>query len=120
MMFTGLLGLEEHIEEKRMVLVATTRAERTSATPDTPAVSEAIPGYSVDSWQAVFAPAGTPQPIVDKLSAALLKIGKDGNLAKRFAPQGMEVEVSSPDELHDFLVKDREGLAGLVQHMKKD
>lgn len=117
MMFTGLLGLEEHIAEKRMVLVATTRAERTSATP---AVSEAIPGYAVDSWQAVFAPAGTPEPVVEKLSAALQKIGRDGNLAKRFAPQGMEVEVSKPAELRDFLVQEREGLAGLVQYMKKD
>jgi len=59
MMFTGLLGLKDHIAAKRMILLATTGQSRTPATPDVPSVSEAagIPDYAVDSWQALFAPA---------------------------------------------------------------
>jgi tripartite-type tricarboxylate transporter receptor subunit TctC len=121
MMFTGLLGLKEHISEKRMILLATTGAKRTAATPEIPSVAEAagLPNFSVDSWQAIFAPAGTPKAVVDRLSVALNKVGASGALAARFADQGMDVSISSPQALHDFIVKDRQDLTGLLKRIKK-
>ena len=121
MMFTGLLGLKEHIAAKRMILLATTGQSRTPATPDVPSVSEAagIPDYAVDSWQAIFAPAGTPQPVIDRLSQALQQVGQAGRLADRFKDEGMDVRVSTPQALQDFIVKDRRQLAGIVDRIKK-
>jgi tripartite-type tricarboxylate transporter receptor subunit TctC len=121
MMFTGLLGLKDHIAAKRMILLATTGQSRTPATPDVPSVSEAagIPDYTVDSWQAIFAPAGTPQAVIDRLSQALQQVGQAGRLADRFKDEGMDVRVSTPQALHDFIVKDRRQLAGIVDRIKK-
>lgn len=121
MMFTGLLGLKDHIAAKRMILLATTGQTRTSATPDVPSVAEAagLPDYAVDSWQAVFAPAGTPKAVVDRLSQGLLKVGQAGRLAERFKDEGMDVRVSTPQALQDFIIKDRRQLAGIVDRIKK-
>lgn len=121
MMFTGLLGLKDHIAAKRMILLATTGQSRTTATPDVPSVSEAagLPDYAVDSWQAIFAPAGTPQPVIDRLSQALQRVGQAGRLADRFKDEGMDVRVSTPPALHDFIVKDRRQLAGIIDRIKK-
>lgn len=121
MMFTGLLGLKDHIAAKRMILLATTGQTRTSATPDVPSVAEAagLPDYAVDSWQAIFAPAGTPKAVVDRLSQGLLKVGQAGRLAERFKDEGMDVRVSTPQALQDFIIKDRRQLAGIIDRIKK-
>ena len=117
MMFTGLLGLSEHIREKRMILLATTGKNRTTGTPDTPSVAEAadLPDFAVDSWQAVFLPANTPKAVVVRLSDALKKVNESGNLNRRFADQGMEIRISSPEELRSFIVHDRDQIAKLVK-----
>ncbi len=119
MMFTGLLGLSEHIRGKRMILLATTGKNRTAATPDTPSVAEAadLPDFAVDSWQAIFLPANTPKDVVARLSDALKKVGAAGKLDKRFADQGMDITITSPEELRRFIVQDRDHLAELVKKM---
>ena len=63
--------------------------ERSAALPDIPSAKEAaLPGYQISIWSAVFAPKGTPQPIVDKLSDALSKALDDANVIKRLGELG--------------------------------
>lgn len=51
-----------------------TTAKRSSVLPDMPTIAEAgVPGYELSPWFAVYMPAGTPQPIIDKINAALLQ-----------------------------------------------
>lgn len=68
-----------------------TTAKRVAAFPDIPTLSEAgLPNFTVTVWHAMYAPKGTPQPIVDKLSKALQEALKDATLKQRFADLGSE------------------------------
>jgi tripartite-type tricarboxylate transporter receptor subunit TctC len=63
--------------------IATTAARRSEALPDLPTVAESIPGFEATTWNAVLAPAGTPAPVVEAMSAAIWKaIGDEATQAK--------------------------------------
>ena len=66
-----------HIRNGNLKALALASTERLPSFPDIPTTAEAgLPGFLLDGWFALFAPAGTPQPIVDKLNAAMRKIAK--------------------------------------------
>ena len=66
-----------HIRNGNVKALALASDKRLPSFPDIPTTAEAgLPGFTLDGWFALFAPAGTPQPIVDKLNAAMVKIGK--------------------------------------------
>jgi tripartite-type tricarboxylate transporter receptor subunit TctC len=65
-------------------------------------VAEVLPGFEIVSWQAIFAPAGVPQPIVDKLSAELIKAVKDPEITSKLVAQGIEPGGMTPAELAAF------------------
>ena len=70
---------------------AVTTAKRLAALPEVPTMSEAgMPDFTVTVWHAMYAPKGTPKPIIDKLSKALQEALKDANLKQRFADLGSE------------------------------
>ena len=70
---------------------AVTTPRRIAALPDIPTMSEAgMPNFTVSVWHAMYAPKGTPKPIIDKLSKALQEALKDANLKQRFADLGSE------------------------------
>ena len=84
-----------------------TTAKRVAALPDIPTMSEAgMPNFTVSVWHAMYAPKGTPQPIIDKLSKALQEALKDPNLKQRFADLGSEPvaqNLATPDALRAHL-----------------
>ena len=61
-----------------------------------------VPGYDVVSWQAVFAPAGTPKPIVDRLHAEIAKILQEPEVKDRLAKLGLDASGMTPAELAAF------------------
>jgi len=68
-----------------------TGSKRSPMHPDTPTIAEAgVPGYEIADWVGMLAPAGTPQPIVDKLNAEVQKALADPETQKKFAVQGLE------------------------------
>jgi tripartite-type tricarboxylate transporter receptor subunit TctC len=77
--------------------------ERNPALPDLPTTKEAgLPEYQVSAWNALFAPKGTPKPIIDKLNAALGKALDDPNTRKRLLELGSDIpegEARSPQAL---------------------
>lgn len=75
-----------------------TLARRLDSLPDVPAIGETVPGYVGDAWHGVFAPAGTPQPIVDKLAADLAKALAIPDVRKRLTDIGLEPVGNSPAE----------------------
>ncbi|MEN9773269.1 MAG: hypothetical protein RL322_339 [Pseudomonadota bacterium] len=122
-MFASLVGNTKQIEEGRIVLVATTGLKRSAATANTPTVAEAgVPGYQALTFQGVIAPGGLPRPIVERMNAALAKVGARPAIAQKLAAQGMEVSVSTPAAMREMFV--REGasykaiLASLAQPTK--
>ncbi|HEX4927448.1 MAG TPA: tripartite tricarboxylate transporter substrate binding protein [Burkholderiales bacterium] len=96
--------------------LAVTAAKRFPGLPDVPTVQEAgVPGYDVSSWNALAAPAKTPQPILDKLHDALVKALGDPEVQKRFAQLGVEPRASTPQELKDFYASEAKRWTEVVE-----
>jgi len=77
-----------------------TGATRSPSLPDVPTIAEAaLPGYEAVLWQAIAAPAGTPQSIVTRLSRELTQVLAEPATVAALAQQGVEAEASSPDKL---------------------
>jgi tripartite-type tricarboxylate transporter receptor subunit TctC len=76
---------------------------RSPSAPDIPAISEFVPGFEIVAWNAMLAPAGTPQPIIDKLSGAIGRILKSPEVTARLNELGTTPVGSSPAELADVI-----------------
>lgn len=88
----------------KLRILATTGTERLKALPDVPTIIElGIKEYEVGSWNGVFAPAGTPKSIVDKLAHAVIELGKDPAFAKKWEDLGAQVSPGGPDVLRKHL-----------------
>ena len=88
-------------------VLAFTGAKRDAAAPDVPTVAESgVPGYSVTAWQALFAPAKTPPPIVRKISADTNKALADPAIKDKLAKSGYVAEGSSPEDLAKLLTSE--------------
>lgn len=83
--------------------LAVTSAERSPILPDVPTMQEAgVEGFDVSSWQAIYAPAGTPEPIVTRLNETLAKIFATPDMQKRVAELGMQYTPNTPAEFAEF------------------
>ncbi len=93
------------IRSGQLRALGVTTAQRVSAAPEIPPLSEAgVPGYVASSWQMVVAPAGLPEPILDKLNAELRAILAEPDIRKDFADRGLVPVVSPrPDELRRYV-----------------
>jgi tripartite-type tricarboxylate transporter receptor subunit TctC len=98
--------LAPHVRSGKLRAVAVTGNKRSHSMPDVPVLSEqGFPGFSALAWWGVFAPAGTPKPILDKFHAELAKALGQPDLRKTLTEQlGMDLVVSNPDGLQKFLV----------------
>jgi tripartite-type tricarboxylate transporter receptor subunit TctC len=96
------------IESGKMRALAVTSAKRWPTMPDVPTMAEAgLQDFVVTSWAAFVFPAGTPRPIVDRLSAAMKKIAADPELQKRFLAVGARSMSSTPEEALAYAAKER-------------
>ena len=71
--FDSLVIAQPLIKAGKLRAIAVTGPKRSPAEPDVPSVSETLPGYAMTSWIGVFAPAGTPRPVVDRLQQEIAK-----------------------------------------------
>jgi tripartite-type tricarboxylate transporter receptor subunit TctC len=96
------------IESGKMRALAVTSAQRWPTMPEVPTMAEAgLQDFVVTSWAAFIVPAGTPRPIIDKLSAAMKQIAADPELQKRFLVAGARCLSSTPEEAIAFAAKER-------------
>jgi tripartite-type tricarboxylate transporter receptor subunit TctC len=103
MMFDTSVVAGPLVQSGKLRALAVTSARRAPAFPDVPTVAEAgVAGYELVSWQAIFAPAGTPQPVVDRLYAEIAKIIKSPEMQERLANLGMEASGMAPADLAAF------------------
>jgi tripartite-type tricarboxylate transporter receptor subunit TctC len=101
--FASLGSSLQHVKSGKLRPVAVAGKTRSAVLPDVPTIAEAgLPGYEMYEWNAVFAPAGTPAPIVDKLSKAFAAVLKDADINARLVALGAEVIGSTPAELDAF------------------
>lgn len=83
--------------------LAVTSPTRSPLLPDVPTVHETLPGYGALSWQGLFAPAGTPAPIVDRLHRETLAAMTAPDMVEFFSGKGFEVGATTPDEFRAFV-----------------
>jgi tripartite-type tricarboxylate transporter receptor subunit TctC len=103
MLFTTTISAAPHIKTGKLRALAITSAKRQSSMPDVPTVGESLPGYHAEAFQGMVVPAGTPQPVVNKLSAEVARIVKLPEVTQRFQLDGAEAVGSTPKEFAAFL-----------------
>jgi tripartite-type tricarboxylate transporter receptor subunit TctC len=102
-------ALKSGLEGKQIRAIATSGPRRSSVLPDVPTVQEAgVPRFDVTSWNALFAPKGTPKPIVDTLNRALQDILAAPDVKARLLDLGIEAKSEAPAELTERLRSDIE------------
>ena len=96
--------LGNHIRSGKMRALAVTSETRAPSLPDVPTMAEqGFKGFSAEAWWAVYAPAGTPKAIIDKLNAEMVKITKQPDVYKQLTEtQGMNLKASTPEALAAF------------------
>jgi len=93
-----------HVREGRIKALAVTGSKRSPALPDVPTVSESIlPGYELTAWFGIFAPAGTPQAVVDKLAADIERVLRMPALVKQFESLGTDASYMAPAQFAGFV-----------------
>jgi tripartite-type tricarboxylate transporter receptor subunit TctC len=108
-MIDNYAAMKASLSDKKIVAVATTGNKRSPAQPDVPSVEEGgVKDYEVISWNALFAPAGTPPEVVAKLNAALRKVLEDQSVKQRALDLGIETKASTPEEIAGKLKGDIE------------
>ncbi|NSX04690.1 Bug family tripartite tricarboxylate transporter substrate binding protein [Cupriavidus gilardii] len=99
MLFASLPSAVEAVKAGKLRAIGVSSATRAPLLPDVPAIAEQIPGFSGDLWVAFYAPRGTPQPVVDKLHAAIKSALASPALQQRFQQLGVTVLRDGPEQL---------------------
>ena len=98
--FANMASALPHVKNGKLKALAVTGAQRSPAAPELPTVAESgMPGYQVYEWNAIFAPAGTPPAIINRLQAEIAKVVRIPEVRERMLALGGEIVASSPADL---------------------
>jgi tripartite-type tricarboxylate transporter receptor subunit TctC len=115
-MLSSLAPAIPFIQSKRIKALMVTSTNRTPALPDVPTVAESIiPGYDVNAWYGVFAPKGTPRPIIAQLSQMINKAMEGGEVRKNLATMGTVAVKADPDDFRNFVKGELEKWRAVVK-----
>jgi tripartite-type tricarboxylate transporter receptor subunit TctC len=115
MTFGSFPGVMPFVKAGQLRVIGVATEKRTALAPDLPTLAESIPGLHANSWYGMFAPAGTPKDIIQKLYAASVKVLAAQDLIERLAGQGAEVAPSTPEQLTKLLADDLVRWAKIVK-----
>jgi tripartite-type tricarboxylate transporter receptor subunit TctC len=116
---TGAPAVLPHVEAGTLRALGISSPKRVPAMKDIPTIAEqGYPGFEADQWYGILAPAGTPQPIVDRLNAEIRKAMTDKEIVSALARDGADVWVTTPDEFRDFIAKEIPRWAEVVKAAK--
>ncbi|HZE59020.1 MAG TPA: tripartite tricarboxylate transporter substrate binding protein [Burkholderiales bacterium] len=113
------VGAMPFAKDQRIRLLGVTSPKRSSFLPGVPAVAEDLPGYVFESWFGLLAPAGTPQPLIDRINAEVAKLLKNPVILKRLATQGVEPRALSVPAFEKLVREDYEAMAKVVKAVGK-
>ena len=106
MVFDGGTFLAQ-VKAGKLRLLAVTSAKRLESVPEAPTMAEAgIPGYEMAIWFGVVAPAGTPKPVVDRLSREIAEVVKQPAFRKRFVESGVEPLANTPEAFAELIASE--------------
>ena len=105
-----------HVRAGKLKALAVTGARRSETLPDLPTVAESgLPGYEAVGWFGLLAPAATPKPVVDKLSADANRVLADPDLRSRMHAPGADPSGNTPEEFARFIRDDQAKWAKLMR-----
>jgi tripartite-type tricarboxylate transporter receptor subunit TctC len=104
MMFATSAGAANFVGSKRLRAVATTAPAGSPSVDGAPPIADAgVPGYVVDSWYGLYAPAGTPADVIARLNQGAHKAMQTADYVKRSKDEGLVISASTPEELDTFV-----------------
>ena len=115
MMYDGPPTQLGNIQSGKVRALAITTAERSQVLPDIPPMADTLPGYAIPFWTAIFAPAGTPKEIVERIAAETNKAMKHPEVVRRYGEIGVAGVGSSPQELDRFWRQQLDYLGKIVK-----
>ena len=118
MMFATNAAVAGFIASNRLRPIAVTAPAGRSKISGVPTVEDTVPGYVVDSWYALYARAGTPQQVVDKIADAVKLAAQDQSFIKRAEGEGITLRPGSPAELDAFVRADMERWRKIITENK--
>ena len=102
LMFDNMPSALPMAQEGKIRAVAVTTLKRSASAPDIPTVAETIPGFEAVTWFAMFAPAATPKPIVDRIQQEVVRVFKLPEVQDRLRTLGLDAVLSSPEDLATY------------------
>jgi tripartite-type tricarboxylate transporter receptor subunit TctC len=104
LVFSSLVQTTPHIKSGKLKPIGVGGLKRNPVLPDVPTIAEAgVPTYEAVNWWGIVAPAGTPQPIVDKLHAAITAVQTSPEVQKQFSSEGAEIVQMTPAAFGTFM-----------------
>ena len=117
--FSGVSSGAAHIKGGRIRALGVTTTRRTPALPDVPTIAEAgVPGYEVDGWYGLLAPAATPAAIVARFNAELVATVSTTEMKERLLSGGIEARASTPADFQALITRDITRWAEVVKKAK--
>jgi len=103
MIFGTAAAVSTFVDSGKLRAIAVTTPQPSPAFKGVPAIAETVPGYSVESWYGLYAPAGTPADVIQKLNAAAKKAAHSPEFAKKVEQEGLVVTASDPAEFDRYV-----------------
>src|SRR5918992_107965 len=99
MLVQGGGSIQQHVRAGKLVALAISSLERSKFYPELPLIADTYPGFETESWVALFAPAATPKPVVDKLHGSPARLLSDSAIREKFEGQGCDLVAGTPEAL---------------------
>jgi tripartite-type tricarboxylate transporter receptor subunit TctC len=103
MMFATAAAASPHIAGGKLRALGVTTPQRAPAIRNVPAIAETVPGYAVESWYGLFAPAGTPPDVIGKLHDAARKATETAAFRQMIEPEGLTPSAGTPADLDAYV-----------------
>src|SRR3954470_24992326 len=103
MLIQGGGAIAQHVKAGKLTALAVSSASRSKFYPDLPTIAETYPGFESESWAAMFAPAATPTPVLERLHATLEKIIGEPAVRERLEGQSCDIIGGSPEQLTQLI-----------------
>jgi tripartite-type tricarboxylate transporter receptor subunit TctC len=92
-------SVQQHVKTGKLVALAVSTAAPSKFYPGLPTIADTYPGFETESWVGMFAPAGTPKPVIDRLHATLTKVLSETSIKERLEAQACDVVAGTPEAL---------------------
>lgn len=103
MIFGTAAAVSSFVDSGKLRAIGVTTAAASEAFKGVPPIAQDVPGYQVESWYGLYAPAGTPADVIAKLSAAAKKAAHSPEFSKKIEQEGLAVVASDPAELDRYV-----------------